>query len=83
MGGVPSNMWATWTDRANQPDRLNNPTFDPLLGFPEGRKMRGRLAFFFINYSNNVSLLQYAYIYVGIGVFKVYILHSTWGEGLC
>ena len=41
MGGVPSNMWATWTNRENQPDRHNDPTFDPLLGFPEGRKKRG------------------------------------------
>lgn len=41
MGGVPSNMWQTWTNRENQPDRFNPPTFDPMLGFPEGRKPRG------------------------------------------
>ena len=37
-----SNMWQTWTNRENQPDYNYPPTFDPLLGFPNGRKTRGK-----------------------------------------
>ncbi|XP_067930129.1 NADH dehydrogenase [ubiquinone] 1 beta subcomplex subunit 7-like [Watersipora subatra] len=44
MGGTMSNMWETWTNRENQPNYAMPPTFDPLLGFENGRKPREMVA---------------------------------------
>lgn len=41
MGGVASNAWNTWTSPDVQPDYNNPPKFDPMIGFPNGRKLRG------------------------------------------
>ena len=42
MGHIISSLTI---DPAIAPDYLNPPTFDPLIGFPNGRKPRGRLIF--------------------------------------
>lgn len=36
------NAWTAYTDPEGTPDPLKGPSFDPLYGFPNGRKERGK-----------------------------------------
>lgn len=36
------NAWAAYTDPEGTPHPLKGPSFDPMYGFPNGRKERGK-----------------------------------------
>lgn len=45
LGYLPSNMYDLKFHPEVTPDPSEEPTFDPLLGFPNGRKPRGKWRF--------------------------------------
>lgn len=40
------NAWALYSDPEGTPHPLQGPSFDPLYGFPNGRKERGKCSMF-------------------------------------
>jgi hypothetical protein len=40
------NAWALYSDPEGTPHPLQGPSFDPLYGFPNGRKERGKWIMF-------------------------------------
>lgn len=40
MGTMFSRTWGTWLEPEKWPVPMTEPTFDPMLGFPNGRKVR-------------------------------------------